>query len=88
MAETQDTELLSVPQVARRLNVSKPTVYGRISDGWIPALRIGDGCGPIRVPERELSRVLRESLERAAGPSSSSATAVEPASAPGQNEAP
>ena len=47
MAETQDTELLSVPQVARRLNVSKPTVYRRISDGWIPALRIGDGCGPI-----------------------------------------
>ena len=58
MAETRETNLLSVSDVARRLNVSKPTVYRRIWEGQIPALRIGDEIGPLRVPEHELDRWL------------------------------
>jgi excisionase family DNA binding protein len=57
MAETRETNLLSVSDVARRLNVSKPTVYRRIWEGQIPALRIGE-IGPLRVAEHELNRWL------------------------------
>jgi excisionase family DNA binding protein len=50
--------LLTVAQVARRLNVSKPTVYRRIYEGRLPALRIGEDVGPLRVDEAELKRWL------------------------------
>jgi excisionase family DNA binding protein len=58
MNETRETSLLSVAQVARRLNVSKPTLYRRIWEGQIPAVRVGDQVGPLRVREDELERWL------------------------------
>jgi excisionase family DNA binding protein len=45
--------LLTVPEAARLARVSVPTIYRRISAGEIPALRIGDFSGPIRIPENE-----------------------------------
>jgi len=51
MQETHESRLLSVAQVARRLNVSRPTVYRRIYEGQLPALRIGEQGGPVRVDE-------------------------------------
>lgn len=54
MQETRESNLLTVAQVARRLNVSKPTLYRRISEGQIPALRIGEQIGPLGVPADEL----------------------------------
>jgi excisionase family DNA binding protein len=60
MQETRESNLLSVAQVARRLNVSKPTVYRRIWEGQIPALRIGEEIGPLRVPADELADWLDE----------------------------
>jgi excisionase family DNA binding protein len=53
MAET----LLTVAQAAARLNVSKPTVYRRIWEGSLPAVR-GDAVGPLRIVESELERWL------------------------------
>jgi excisionase family DNA binding protein len=55
-AATSETRLLTVPEVAARLRVSRPTVYRRIAAGEVPALRIGGRFGPLRVDERELTR--------------------------------
>ena len=45
---------MTVPEVASRLRVSKATVYRRIAEGSLPAVRVGDGFGPVRVDEQEL----------------------------------
>ena len=45
--------LLTVADAAKRLNVSRPTIYRRISEGSLPALRVGPG-GPIRLDVVEL----------------------------------
>jgi excisionase family DNA binding protein len=45
--------LLTVADAARRLNGSRPTIYRRISEGSLPALRIGTG-GPLRIDAVEL----------------------------------
>ena len=46
--------LLTVSEVAARLRLSKPSVYRKIAAGDIPALRLGNGVGPLRIPEDEL----------------------------------
>ena len=58
MRESRDSNLLSVAQAAKRLNVSKPTIYRRIQEGDLPALRVGSGIGPIRIDADELERWL------------------------------
>jgi excisionase family DNA binding protein len=57
-------KFLSVREVARRLNVSPPTVYRRIAEGELPAFRVGEGRGPIRISERELTEWLYRAEER------------------------
>jgi excisionase family DNA binding protein len=66
MTETRETNLLTVSEVARRLNVSKPTVYRRINEGTIPALPIGELVGPLRVPADELEQWLYSDPKAAA----------------------
>jgi excisionase family DNA binding protein len=54
---TSETEqrLLTVPEVAAQLRVSKLTVYRRIWDGTLPAVRIGKSAtAPLRVPADKL----------------------------------
>jgi excisionase family DNA binding protein len=51
---TATPRLLTVPETAERLRVSRWTVYRRIADGQIPARRLNDGVGPLRVYEHEL----------------------------------
>jgi excisionase family DNA binding protein len=61
---TSETEprLLTVPQVAARLRVSRPTVYRRIWDGSLPAVRVGNSAtSPLRVPTDELNTWLDKS---------------------------
>ena len=53
MPETAE-ELLTVAEAARVARVSKPTLYRRIAEGSVPAIRVGDGGrGPLRVPRVE-----------------------------------
>jgi excisionase family DNA binding protein len=55
---TPDTQwrLLTVVQVAERLNVSRSTVRRRIELGEIPAVRLGRGPhAPVRVDADELA---------------------------------
>jgi excisionase family DNA binding protein len=88
IAETEPHPL-TVPEVAARLRVSKPTVYRRIWDGILPAVRVGNSpTSPLRIPSDELEAWLDES-RAACGPANPvSATgpagrAVEPVGAPG-----
>ena len=50
---TAETDFLTVAEVAARLRVSEPTVYRRIADGTLAAVRLG-AAGPIRIPVAEL----------------------------------
>jgi excisionase family DNA binding protein len=45
--------LLTVTEVARLAAVSVPTVYRRVATGEIPAIKVGERGGPIRIPEGE-----------------------------------
>jgi len=52
-------KLLTVGQVAERLQVSKWSVYRRVAERQIPAVKLGTGPrSPLRVDERELERWL------------------------------
>lgn len=48
---------LTVPQVCKATNLSRTTVYRRIRDGSIPAVKIG---GNVRIPSNDLERTLQE----------------------------
>ena len=52
-----ESELLTVDEVAERLRVSPATVYRRVHDATLPALRIGEH-GPIRIPVAALKHFL------------------------------
>ncbi len=51
--------VLSVKEVAERLNVSLGTVYALVSKGTIKAFRIGIGRGTLRIPEESLDAYLK-----------------------------
>ena len=48
---------LTIPQVCKATNLSRTTVYRRIRDGSIPAVKIG---GNVRIPSSDLERTLQE----------------------------
>ncbi len=50
--------LLKVDEVARALRCSRHSVYRRVADGSLPAMRIG-ARGPLRVRVYDLERLLQ-----------------------------
>jgi excisionase family DNA binding protein len=46
--------LLTITQVAERLNVSESTVRRRIASGELSAVQLGGTGAPVRIDEREL----------------------------------
>jgi excisionase family DNA binding protein len=56
MPTIENPKLLSPAEVALRLDVSKVTIYRRIADGSLPAVRLGGNTAstPLRVPEQAL----------------------------------
>jgi excisionase family DNA binding protein len=55
----EETQLLTVGEVALRLRQSERTVRDKVSTGLIPSVRIGDGPrAPIRIPADELEEWL------------------------------
>jgi excisionase family DNA binding protein len=56
MSTSEDASLLTVPQVAAKLNVSRSTAWRLVHSGELPARRIGSHRGsPIRVDPGELA---------------------------------
>ncbi len=51
--------MLSVKDVAERLNVSSSIIYGLVDAGQIVCHRIGIGRGAIRISEEDLARYLK-----------------------------
>jgi excisionase family DNA binding protein len=45
--------LLRVPEAAKVAHVSPQTIYRKVAAGEVPAPRIGNFSGPIRIPEGE-----------------------------------
>jgi excisionase family DNA binding protein len=56
--EKPATDLMTVAEAAKLANVAPVTVYRRIHEGQIEAIRVGDGRGPIRVPREPFVRWL------------------------------
>jgi excisionase family DNA binding protein len=42
-------DLIPVKEAARLANVARPTVYRAIARGELPAIRVGELAGPLRV---------------------------------------
>jgi excisionase family DNA binding protein len=61
MNETRTSELLTPREVARELRVSMPTLYRRISDGQLAAVRVGED-GPLRVRREAVSALLHPAV--------------------------
>jgi excisionase family DNA binding protein len=58
----EETQLLTVGEVALRLRQSERTVRDKIASGQIPAVKIGTGPrAPLRIDADELGSWLRES---------------------------
>lgn len=54
------TELLTVPQVAERLQLSASAIYQKVERGEIPAVKLGPGPkAPVRIDADELDAWLR-----------------------------
>jgi len=52
--QTAEERILTIPEVAERLRLSRDTVYRKVAGGQLPALQLGQG-GPLRVSERALT---------------------------------
>jgi excisionase family DNA binding protein len=52
--------LLTVPEIAEALRVSKMTVYRLINTGEIKVIKVGKA---IRIPESELNRILNSAWD-------------------------
>lgn len=55
---TGESRLLTVPQVAERLQLSVALIYTLVADGTLPALRVGNGRGSIRFREQDVQEYL------------------------------
>jgi len=60
LSTTETSRLLTIPETADRLRVSRVTVYRLISSGQLPALKVG---GALRVDENELREWLYGATE-------------------------
>ncbi len=61
--ETMD-QILTIPEVARYLKISKSKIYYMVSKKQIPHIRIGRN---VRVRETDLMRFLDKQVERGSG---------------------
>jgi excisionase family DNA binding protein len=58
MSTITTTRLLTIPEVARLFRLSRDSVYRKIKAGEIPALRLNEGHGALRIDADELERWL------------------------------
>ena len=58
MNRNERTQLLKITEAARRMACSRSHVYKLVERGELPALRLGNQGGPLRIPADELERWL------------------------------
>ena len=58
MAETREPELLKISEAAHIAGVSRVHVWRLVRDGEIPAVRVGNDHGPLRIPREEFRQWL------------------------------
>jgi excisionase family DNA binding protein len=58
LESSSGSSLLSVADVARRLRVSRHTIYRRVASGDLPAFRVGES-GPLRFEASAVEQLLR-----------------------------
>jgi excisionase family DNA binding protein len=58
--EKQETRFLTVREAAAALRVSPAHIYRLIDRRVVPAVRVGDGAGPLRIDRDELEAWLHE----------------------------
>jgi excisionase family DNA binding protein len=59
-ADVTELNLLTVRETAALLKQSERSVRRKVHSGQIPALRLGAGTGPLRIPADELEQWLYE----------------------------
>ncbi len=59
--QQESHRLLTIPEVAEQLRLSKGTVYKLIRDGVVPAVQLGRSGASLRVKSDELERWLYDS---------------------------
>jgi excisionase family DNA binding protein len=85
MHATRTAELLRVPEAAKRLNVSRASVYRWAHEGRLPAVQLGGPGAPLRIPAAELDEWIYSEYVGAtaaaapAGPRTERRVPVEPA---------
>jgi excisionase family DNA binding protein len=55
MREIATPSLLTPAEVGRRLRQDRATIYRKIRAGVLPAVRLNDGRGALRIPADELA---------------------------------
>ena len=61
-AIASDSELLTVPEVAERLKLNRYTIYRKVEEGELTALRLGRAKNaPIRILASDVADFIRES---------------------------
>ena len=72
------TMLLTVREVARRLNVNRSTVYELVSNGRLSCHRVGLGRGTIRVSADDLDRYLESCRSQSSQANHDSTISIRP----------
>jgi excisionase family DNA binding protein len=70
MHATRSPKLLRIRDAAKRLNVSRASIYRWIDEGRLPAVQLGGRGAPLRIPADELERWLFNDVGAAAAPHS------------------
>jgi excisionase family DNA binding protein len=65
---SQDGALLTIPDVCKRLKVTRAYAYELVKQGALPAVRIPGEKGYVRVPRESLNRFIKENLQKGPDP--------------------
>jgi excisionase family DNA binding protein len=76
-ADVHGLTLLTVRETAALLRQSERSVRRKVHSGQIPAVRLGDGGGPLRIPADELKAWLYKEPARGVAPSRARAVPAE-----------
>ena len=60
----QEPELMTVKELAALWRQHPATIYRKVAAGEVPAVRLGDGHGALRIPRSQVEALLAGPVER------------------------